>query len=167
MNGFHFDESQKNLLILYRFTRKLINESKNVLNNQEWTFDGSPFKNTDSLSFRYGLFAFDYLLGISIALVDIAFMMAMFFLMDYLPPFVILLLPFVPLVSIIVVPKKVDRRRLGREELLEDALEMQECIKERLEKTISGDRQDFLKSATEFLDIAIKELSTISTGNIL
>ena len=172
---FYIDEKLKQKLFLHRFTRKLISESEKALNSPEWTFDGSPFRNPDRLSFLYGLFAFDYLLGLIAFLVPFAIIVAYLVFMDVLMyhAFFDLLLHFLIvaslIASIILIPKKFDKRRLGQFELRDDAIEMKEKIEASLESDtmLSEDRRAFLESAAEFLGIAIKELSRVDTGRRL
>lgn len=123
MVRFHIDENLKQKLFLHRFTRKLINESEKALNSPEWTFDGSPLRNTYRLSFLYGLFAFDYLLGLIAALVPVAIIVVFLVFMDVLMyhAFLTLLFPFLLvaslIASIILIPKNLTSADSGNSSL--------------------------------------------------
>lgn len=193
---YEISEEEKDSLIFYRFTRRLINEAKTVMNSPDWTFATSPFKDTDSLSFRYSLFAFDYLYGLIAPLVLAAiFVLPSVFIDEiisyfrincqvafYVPVFIyeiirqssffiMLLFPVGAFAAIFVIPKKIDKRRLGQFELRDDATEMKAEIEAFLQSgaTLSEDRRIFLESAVEFLEIAIEKLSKVKfdTGRTL
>ncbi len=185
---YEISEEEKGSLIFYRFTRRLINEAKTVMNSPDWTFATSPFKDTDSLSFRYSLFAFDYLYGLIAPLVLVAFFVLPVVFIDeiisyfrincqvafYVPVFIyeiirqssffiMFLIPVGAFAAIFVIPKKIDKRRLGQFELRDDAVEMKAEIESFLQnnKTLSKDRQIFLESAEEL------SIVRISTGRTL
>ena len=172
---YEISEEEKDSLIFSRFTRRLINEAKTVMNSPDWTFATSPFKDTDSLSFRYSLFAFDYLYGLIAPLVLVAFfVLPVVFIYEIIRQssfFIMFLIPVGAFAAIFVIPKKIDKRRLGQFELRDDAVEMKAEIEAFLQSgaTLSEDRQIFLESAVDFLDKAVEELSKvrIKTGRTI